>query len=347
MTRLPSLDLYNEAVQHPQDAFTDATLRAGKVRTNGLGLPLALGGGFAITYSVTAAGLTYAVRMFHKQAGGLEDRYRLIATELLRLSSPYFVQFEYQARGVRVDGQQYPLVKMEWASGETLGSFLDARYGDRNVVEALRRSFRDLAKHLRDRGIAHGDLQNGNVMVDGARLRLVDYDGMFVPGMAAANGSEIGHRHFQHPARSAKDFGPAMDRFSFIALDLTLAASWSRLLCSSSTPPPARTSCLRAAAQGPRRSRFSRSCVRSSRFESTPRISPPFAEQDRQRSRNRRLRRGAQHPRRHGHNHDAFKHNAACLRRLATCHRRVGLRAGVAAYRGSRRGHWADNRREA
>ena len=296
MTRLPSLDLYNEAVQHPQDAFTDATLRAGKVRTNGLGLPLALGGGFAITYSVTAAGLTYAVRMFHKQAGGLEDRYRLIATELLRLSSPYFVQFEYQARGVRVDGQQYPLVKMEWASGETLGSFLDARYGDRNVVEALRRSFRDLAKHLRDRGIAHGDLQNGNVMVDGARLRLVDYDGMFVPGMAAANGSEIGHRHFQHPARSAKDFGPAMDRFSFIALDLTLAASWSACSVRQVRHHRREHPVYGRRLKDPGASRFSRSCVRSSRFESTPRISPPFAEQDRQRSRNRRLRRGRNIP---------------------------------------------------
>src|SRR5262249_23672870 len=38
------------------------------------------------------------------------------------------------------------------------------------------------------------------------------------------NGSEVGHKHFQHARRSASDFGPTMDRFSFIALDLSLAA---------------------------------------------------------------------------------------------------------------------------
>src|SRR5262249_55382485 len=44
------------------------------------------------------------------------------------------------------------------------------------------------------------------------------------PGMRPGNGSETGHKHFQHPERRAADFGPAMDRFSFIALDLSLKA---------------------------------------------------------------------------------------------------------------------------
>ena len=72
--------------------------------------------------------------------------------------------------------------------------------------------------------MAHGDIQNGNVMMASNGPRLIDYDGMFVPGMALGNGSEMGHKHFQHPRRSASDFGPKMDRFSFIALDLSLAA---------------------------------------------------------------------------------------------------------------------------
>jgi len=224
MTRLPSLDLYNEAVQNPRVAFADSQLRAGRVQTNGLGLPLALGGGFAITYNIQVGGRTYAVRVFHKQAAGLESRYRSVSGELSRLPSPYFVQFEYQANGIRVNGSQYPIVKMEWATGETLGSYLEARHGDRPAVDTLRRSFRELATHLRTRSIAHGDIQTGNVMVDGGRIRLIDYDGMFVPGMPTGNGTEIGHRHFQHPGRGPGDFGSSMDRFSFIAVDLTLWA---------------------------------------------------------------------------------------------------------------------------
>jgi len=224
MKRVPSLDLYNEAVQNPRVAFSDSQLRGGTVQTNGLGLPLALGGGFAITYNIRASGRTFAVRVFHKDSAGLESRYRSVSAELSRVASPYFVQFEYQANGIIVNGSPYPIVKMEWAAGETLGSYLETRYSDRSSMQVLQRAFRELASHLRSRGIAHGDVQTGNVMVDGSRIRLIDYDGMFVPGMSKGNGAEIGHRHFQHPARAAADFCPAMDRFSFIAVDLTLSA---------------------------------------------------------------------------------------------------------------------------
>src|SRR5262249_48864657 len=61
---------------------------------------------------------------------------------------------------------------------------------------------------------------NGNVMVTNGDIKLIDYDGMFVPGMRPGNGSETGHKHFQHPDRRASNFGPRKDRVSFIALDL-------------------------------------------------------------------------------------------------------------------------------
>ena len=47
---------------------------------------------------------------------------------------------------------------------------------------------------------------------------------MFVPGMPADFTSETGHKHFQHPGRGLAHFGPTIDRFSFIAVDLSLAA---------------------------------------------------------------------------------------------------------------------------
>jgi hypothetical protein len=53
---------------------------------------------------------------------------------------------------------------------------------------------------------------------------LVDYDGMYVPGLPKGQGTELGHKHFQHPRRSDKHFGPGIDRFSFICVDLSLQA---------------------------------------------------------------------------------------------------------------------------
>ncbi len=223
MPTYPPLDQYNDAVQHPDTAFSDATLKAGKVTTSGLGIPIALGGGFVITYTVTAGTKKYAVRCFHKDASGLEARYADISRTLSSLASPYFVGFEYQASGVLVNGHRFPIVKMDWASGETLGAFLEKQHSDKSRLAVLRKQFQDLERFLRDKGLAHGDIQNGNVMV-GSEIRLIDYDGMFVPTLTKGRGNEIGHRHFQHPKRSASDFGPDMDRFSFIAMDLSLRA---------------------------------------------------------------------------------------------------------------------------
>ena len=41
---------------------------------------------------------------------------------------------------------------------------------------------------------------------------------MFVDGLPEGRGTEVGHKHFQHPGRGTKEFGPNMDRFSFIVL---------------------------------------------------------------------------------------------------------------------------------
>jgi hypothetical protein len=71
LSSYPSRDQYNDAVQHPQTAFTDSALKTAKIATNGLGLPIALGGGFALTYTATTRGRKYAIRCFHKEAPGL------------------------------------------------------------------------------------------------------------------------------------------------------------------------------------------------------------------------------------------------------------------------------------
>jgi hypothetical protein len=64
-----------------------------------------------------------------------------------------------------------------------------------------------LASRLREAGVAHGDLQHGNVLLvpatdtDRLSLKLVDYDGMFVPALTGAQTGEVGHPAYQHPQR--------------------------------------------------------------------------------------------------------------------------------------------------
>ncbi|KAG0165061.1 hypothetical protein DFQ30_009016 [Apophysomyces sp. BC1015] len=218
--------LYQEVLQNPGTAFLDLDLARGKVATTGLDMPLAMCGGFALTYTVTVSGRKLAVRCFHKESKELQQRYDAISSTLRGLRSPYFVPFDFLKSGIRIDGVGYPIVKMAWAQGTTLGEFVEQYYGDSNRLTKLIEALRKLAQYLEEQGIAHGDIQPGNVMVcaDGATVQLIDYDGMFVPSLANMRSAELGHRNFQHPGRTERHFDARLDRFSFISIDLALRA---------------------------------------------------------------------------------------------------------------------------
>ena len=220
----PQITEYHEAVQHPQLAFVDPELKQGTVAENNLGLPLVMSGGFALTYSVTTPRRKCAVRCFHREIPAIQQKYDAIAKKLRPLAGSYFVDFDFQQSGIRVRQATFPIVRMDWVEGDTFGVWLDKHIDDPRGIEKARMEFTSIARFLAQKGIAHGDIQNGNVMIENGRIKLIDYDGMFVPGMHPSSGSETGHRHFQHPQRRISNFGPEMDRFSFIALDISLRA---------------------------------------------------------------------------------------------------------------------------
>ena len=224
----PSLERYQEVLQFPRTAFRDdVELAHGTVAKDGFELPLVMCGGFALTYTFTLTQKRkIALRCFHKESRDLERRYIAVSAQLRKLNSPFFVQFNFVKSGIWVDGDTYPIVKMEWATGVTLGEFVEQHYGDAVRLARLIDALRRLAQYLESQGIAHGDIQPGNLMVsaDGASVTLIDYDGMYVPALAGMQSAEIGHRNFQHPRRDHTLFNATLDRFSFISLDLALRA---------------------------------------------------------------------------------------------------------------------------
>src|SRR5262249_22483072 len=82
-----------------------------------------------------------------------------------------------------------------------------------------------LAQKLRRAGVAHADLQHGNVLlVPGQKaatldLRLIDYDGMFVPALAGVPSGEVGHPNYQHPQRLRSGaYDAESDRFAHLVI---------------------------------------------------------------------------------------------------------------------------------
>lgn len=222
----PSFEQYNNAFQAHQQLLTDPELRKGALAKSGLGTPHVISGGFALTYKITAASKKYAVRCFHKESKALERRYQAIARRISQLRSPYFLDFEFQPKGISVAGAAYPIVKMAWAQGVTLGEYLEDNHAKKGAMATLLESLLALSKFLESERVAHGDIQTGNMMVSGAgTVQLIDYDGMFVEDIRDLGNAELGHVNFQHPERKAKNpFGPTMDRFSLIALSVAVKA---------------------------------------------------------------------------------------------------------------------------
>uniref|UniRef100_UPI003F494839 hypothetical protein n=1 Tax=Streptomyces chartreusis TaxID=1969 RepID=UPI003F494839 len=241
--QFPSGADYAEALQHTQLCFRHPELKGARPELTKLGLPRAISGAFASVFSLTSAasGQRYAIKCFTRHVPDQERRYEAISSRLARLdpaelSQPWNLGFEYLPDAITVGRDRYPVLKMEWADAVTLSSWLDDNHVDPFAVDRLADRFEALTRDLADHEIAHGDLQHGNLLVaSDDTLRLVDYDGMYVPALAGMGGTERGHRNYQSPLRGNDDFGAALDRFSAWVIFLSLKAIaadpalWNRL----------------------------------------------------------------------------------------------------------------------
>uniref|UniRef100_A0AAU2A2U8 Protein kinase domain-containing protein n=1 Tax=Streptomyces sp. NBC_00093 TaxID=2975649 RepID=A0AAU2A2U8_9ACTN len=229
--RFPTGANYAEALQHPELCFSDPDLRHGTVQQSPVLGPKAISGNFASVFSVTARnGQRYALKCFTRDSPTLGKRYAAISAALGGLgagglSQPWPVGFDFLEQGVLVGREWYPAVKMTWIQGTGLISWIERNLDDPAALHALAERFLAMTADLEKHGIAHGDLQHGNLLVaaDGT-FRLVDYDGMYVPALRGEQATENGHRNYQSPTRTAADFGPAMDRFSAWTIELALLA---------------------------------------------------------------------------------------------------------------------------
>jgi WD40 repeat protein len=222
--RFPDLVAYQAAVQHPEFAFADADLRQAAATINRLGLPRVAAGNFALTYQLTRSGRRWAVRCFHRDAIDRPRRYAAISNTLAAIRGGPLVTIAYLADGVRVDQHWYPITKMPWLDGRPFNRAVEQRLGQPTELAALERQFQALVDHLRHLGIAHGDLQHGNILVDPASgPRLVDYDGMFVPSLKGLRANESGDPNYQHPARTDQ-FDAELDRFATLVIVVALRA---------------------------------------------------------------------------------------------------------------------------
>ncbi len=217
---------YNETIQSPATCFSDPELRLAEATCNALGIPMPRSGNFADVYEMThPSGRKWAVKCFTRQVSGLRERYAAISAHLRQVNLPFMVDFSYLEQGIKIKGQWYPVLKMDWVEGSNLNEFIRTHAGDGQCLDIFGRIWVILARRLREARVAHGDLQHGNILLvpgSGAiplSVKLIDYDGMFVPALARKQSGEVGHPAFQHPQRLRDGaYNAEVDRFPHLVI---------------------------------------------------------------------------------------------------------------------------------
>jgi WD40 repeat protein len=169
------------------------------------------------------------VKCWKQPVPSLGLHYARVQEALDRAALECAVKFHFVEEGVRIGDERYPVLKMDWVEGLPLNRVAGDRADSPAVMNALFQLWVQLCREVRGAGIAHADLQHANVLlVPGAwpgayTLKLIDYDGMFVPALAGAPLEEPGHPNYQHPARgTAGTYSINLDRFPHLVIATAL-----------------------------------------------------------------------------------------------------------------------------
>jgi hypothetical protein len=217
MTTYPSAKEYVLAVQDPARSFVRPDLRAAVFTVHpNLRVPMPTSGTAAVVFRAQVGGRDQALRFFIREDASTRERYSALSDyfDNTRALAGCVAHARWVDNAISVRNQWWPLIEMDWVGGQTLDMHVGelAGAGDSAGLRRLAGSWRDLIDLMQYNEFAHGDLQHGNVLVEGSRrLRLVDYDGSWIGAFRGERPPpENGHPNYQ---RRDREWGRWMDTF--------------------------------------------------------------------------------------------------------------------------------------
>jgi hypothetical protein len=223
--RWPTGTDYSRAIQHAPTAFGDQKLRQATVATNLMGMPLVASGQNAVVYMMRGAGHDLAIRCFTTPPTDGAARYGALTAHLGTVPPTVIADSFWLDDGISVDDARWPVVIMPWVAGQPLSLVVEDSIGDPSALRRMADEWLRTVIELQRADITHGDLQHGNIMVrDDGTYCLVDLDGIWVPTMTVGPPDESGHPNYQHPRRTASQWGRHGDSFSALLIETGLRA---------------------------------------------------------------------------------------------------------------------------
>jgi hypothetical protein len=196
--------------------------------------PIFATGNFGGVYEVSINGKFYALKYFTRPKNDMENIYDKISKHIksnkAKSNLDFLIDFQYLPNVITMpDKKSYPLLRMEWVKGKSIGRFLEKYSKNKILLLRFANKFLDCVIRMQESNMAHGDLSDGNVMITKEQpdieIKLVDYDGMFIPDFAGSLAPEEGRANYQHPARKGgKFYNKNLDNFSALVIYLTIIA---------------------------------------------------------------------------------------------------------------------------
>lgn len=176
-------------------------------------------GTYAAVFKGSYLGKTIAIRCFLNERENIEYRYKEISAHLQSIDADWKCQLSFHERGLKYGDVHLPVITMDWATGQPLNDFISNNLTNHTVLNALQEKIVEVSTNLEENHIGHGDIQASNVLVNSVgesiQLKLIDYDGMFVPSLENLESIELGRSEYQHPNRDRYYFSAKVDRFAF------------------------------------------------------------------------------------------------------------------------------------
>jgi hypothetical protein len=162
-----------------------------------------------------------------KEIDNLFDRYKKIFEFINNSTLEYFIKPKFFQDSVLVNNRKYPCISIDCSGGVTLKKFVQNNLQNKNVILQTADAFRSMVANLHKNSVAHGNLTDHHIIVfpkKRIQLKLINYDSMFIPELAAEKDIEKGHHCFQHTDRinQARLLNSNLDFFSELVIYLSL-----------------------------------------------------------------------------------------------------------------------------
>lgn len=223
--KYPLRNEYNTTVRNLDKFVLDNILKKGTPvkQTNNPNFLRSYNGGKAIVYEIQTNPKKYALKCWVEDLGDLKNRYQEIDNYLQTVKLSYFVDFSYKEKGILVNGEKFPIIRMEWVDGISFKRFVANNITNPVYIRDFADKFLEMVKMLHQNNISHGDLQHGNIMMRKNGICLIDYDSLYVPRLSHERDNIKGLPGYQHPGRNnLAKLSPKSDYFSELIIYLSL-----------------------------------------------------------------------------------------------------------------------------